>query len=128
MPSPLADRARELAVYHQDVMAVSLRKQGSVAILEIEGRLALGDSLDEFRAKWADAVATGAQDVIVNLAKVPMVDSSGIGSLIRCQSAVSARGGKMKLVGVGQVVRQSFKVTRVEKVFEFHPDEKSALA
>ena len=109
-------------------MAVSLRKQGSTAILDVEGKLALGANLDEFRTKWSDAVATGARDLVVNLARVPMVDSSGIGSLIRCHSAVTAAGGKMKLVGVGEVVRQSFKVTRLDRVFEFHDNEASALA
>jgi anti-sigma B factor antagonist len=109
-------------------MHVTLRKQGPVAIVEIEGKLALGESLDEFRAKWMDAVATGSPNLVIVLSRVPMVDSSGIGSLIRCHSAVTAAGGKMKLVGVGDVVRQSFRVTRLEKVFDFHESESSALA
>jgi len=109
-------------------MPVSLRKLGSVAILELNGILSLGDSLEEFRAKWSDAVATGARDLVINLTRVPMVDSSGIGSLIRCHSAVTAAGGKVRLVGVGEMVRQSLKVTRLERVFEFYGDEASALA
>ena len=109
-------------------MPVSLRKQGSTAILEIEGKLSLGPGVDAFRAKWMDAVATGSRDLVVNMARVPMVDSSGIGSLIRCHSAVAAKGGKLKLVGVGDVVRQSFKVTRLDRVFEFHESEAAALA
>src|SRR5215472_6798614 len=109
-------------------MPVSLRKQGTTAILDIEGKLSLGASVDEFRAKWTDAVATGSRDLVVNMARVPMIDSSGIGSLIRCHSAVAANGGKMKLVGVGDVVRQAFKVTRLDRVFEFHESEAAALA
>ena len=109
-------------------MAVSMRKQGSTAILDVEGKLALGASLDDFRAKWSDALATGAHHVVVNLARVPMVDSSGIGSLIRCHSAITAAGGKFKLVAVGEVVRQSFKVTRLDRIFEFHDNEASAMA
>lgn len=109
-------------------MSVSLRNEGRIALLAIDGKLALGDSLDEFRTKWADATATGAKDVIVNFSKVPMVDSSGIGSLIRCHSALVASGGKLKLVAVNDVVRQSFKTTRLDRVFEFYNDESSALA
>jgi len=105
-----------------------MRKQGNTAILELEGRLSLGPSLDEFRAKWNDAVATGSHNLVLNMTKVPMVDSSGIGSIIRCHSAITAAGGKMKMVGVGDVVRQSFKVTRLDRVFDFYPDETSALA
>jgi len=108
-------------------MSSTLRRQGSTAILEVEGKLSLGENLDEFRSKWTDAVATGSRDIIVILTRVPMVDSSGIGSLIRCHSAVTAAGGRMKLVGVGDMVRQSFKVTRLDRVFELHDTEAAAL-
>ena len=109
-------------------MPLSVRKEGPTAIFEIEGKLALGESVEEFRAKWTDAVATGSRNLIVVLSKVPMVDSSGIGSLIRCHSALSASGGKLKLVGAGEVVKQSLKVTRLDRVFDFYDDEASALA
>src|SRR5256885_16473608 len=107
-------------------MLVALRKQGSVSILEFNGKLSLGNSMEEFRAKWRDAVATGARDLVINLTRVPMVDSSGIGSLIRCHSAVTAAGGKVKLVGVGALVKQSMKITRLDRIFEIHDDESSA--
>ena len=109
-------------------MPSTSRRQGNILILDVAGRLALGQGLDDFRSKWTDALATGARDVIVNLAQVPMVDSSGIGSLIRCHSAVSAAGGKMKLVGVGAVVKQSMKITRLDRIFEIHDDESSAVS
>src|SRR5207245_11401979 len=107
---------------------LSLRQQGIGAPSELDGKLSLATSRAEFRAKWSDAVATGARDLVINLTRVPMVDSSGIGSLIRCHSAVTAAGGKVRLVGVGEMVRQSLKVTRLERVFEFYADEAGALA
>ncbi|HTC93191.1 MAG TPA: STAS domain-containing protein [Terriglobales bacterium] len=109
-------------------MPTHLKKQGTTAILELQGKLALGDNLDEFRTKWSEAIATGVRDVVVNLEKVPMVDSSGIGSLIRCHSAVTAIGGKLKLVSAGEMVRQSFRIMRLDRVFEFYDNEASALA
>ena len=109
-------------------MSTRLKTQGTTAVLEVEGKLALGDNLDEFRAKWSDALATGVRDLVVNLEKVPMVDSSGIGSLIRCHSAVAAGGGKMKLIGVGDVVKHSMRITRLDRVFEFHESESSAVS
>ena len=109
-------------------MSTRLKTQGTTAVLEVEGKLALGDNLDEFRAKWSDALATGVRDLVVNLEKVPMVDSSGIGSLIRCHSAVSAAGGKLKIVAATNTVMQAFKVTRLDRVLDLHADEKSALA
>jgi len=109
-------------------MASKVRKEGTTAIVEIDGKLSLGPAVDEFRSKWTDALAGGAHDIVVNLAAVPMVDSSGIGSLIRCHSAVSAAGGKLKIVAATNTVMQAFKVTRLDRVLELHADEKSALA
>ena len=109
-------------------MSVQVRRQGSTAIIEVQGKLSLGAPVDEFRAKWSDALATGAKNICVKLNEVPMVDSSGIGSLIRCHSAVSGNGGKMSLAGANDVVRQAFKVTRLDRVFTFTTTEDEALA
>lgn len=108
-------------------MPVTFRKEGENAIVGLEGRLALGQPVDDFRAKWTEALASGAKNIIVNLERVTMVDSSGIGTMIRCHSTISSQGGKLKVVGANSTVRQAFKVTRLDKVFEFHDDEKSAL-
>ncbi len=109
-------------------MPSSVRKEGNTAFLTVEGKLGIGQAVDEFRAKWSDALATGCKFVVVNLTQVPMVDSTGIGTLIRCHSAVSAGGGKMKLVGANATVRQALKVTRLDHVFDLHETEASAVA
>ena len=109
-------------------MTSKVRKEGATAILELDGKLSLGPAVDDFRSKWTDALAGGARHIVVNLAAVPMMDSSGIGSLIRCHSAVSAAGGKLKIVAATNTVLQAFKVTRLDRVLELHTDEKSALA
>ncbi len=109
-------------------MSSKVRKEGATAILELDGKLSLGPAVDDFRSKWSDALAGGSQNIVVNLQGVPMVDSSGIGSLIRCHSAVSAAGGKLMIVGATNTVLQAFKVTRLDRVLQLHPDEKSALA
>jgi anti-sigma B factor antagonist len=108
-------------------MPVILRKIGDAVIVDLEGRLTLGGPVDEFRARWMEAFATGAKTIIVNLARVTMIDSSGIGTMIRCHSAVSAVGGKLKIVGANHTVREAFRVTRLDKVFEFHDNETGAL-
>ena len=108
-------------------MPVSVRKQGESVIVELDGRLALGGPVDELRARWTEALAGGAKEIILNLGRVTMVDSSGIGTMIRCHSAVSAAGGKLKIVGANSTVRQAFRITRLDKVFEFHETEESAL-
>ena len=108
-------------------MTAFLRKEGNVVIVDLQGRMAMGE-VDDFRAKWSEAMATGSKQLIINLTKVTMMDSSGIGTMIRCHSAMNAAGGTIQVVGANTTVRQAFKVTRLDKVFAFYDDEASALA
>src|SRR5258706_10797669 len=109
-------------------MGINVRKSGDTAIFDLEGRLALGAPVDEFRNAWTEAMASGSKIIVVNLANVTMVDSSGIGTMIRAHSAVSAGGGKLRIVAANTTVRQAFRITRLDKVFEFHETEETALA
>jgi anti-anti-sigma factor len=105
-----------------------MRRNGDTAVFELEGRLSLGEPVEEFRQLWNEALASGAKNIVVNLSDVTMMDSSGIGTMIRCHSAVMQKGGKLRLVNPNSTVRQAFKVTRLDSVFEFHDSEASALA
>ncbi|MGH9669121.1 MAG: STAS domain-containing protein [Terriglobales bacterium] len=105
-----------------------MRKQGKAVIFDLEGKLVLGPAVDDFRTQWSEALAAGCRDVVVNLSNVPAIDSSGIGILIRCHSAVVARRGKMKVIGASGVVRKALEVTHVDQLLEFHESEASALA
>ena len=96
-------------------------------VILLDGELKLGAAVDEFRACWSDALAIGTQHVIVNMKQVSAIDSSGIGALVRCHSAVRGNGGKMEIVGAGEVVRQAFKLTQLDSVFSFHDDEQGAM-
>lgn len=108
-------------------MPAFLRKEGNIVVVDLTGRMAMGE-VEEFRAKWSEAMATGSKQLIINLTKVTMMDSSGIGTMIRCHSAMSATGGTIRLVGANTTVRQAFKVTRLDRVFSFYDDEASAVA
>lgn len=107
---------------------VSVRKQGEAVIVDINGRLTLGEPVDSFRAAWSDALANGAGTVVLNLEGVTMIDSSGIGTMIRCHSAVAQAGGRVKIVAANNTVRQAFRITRLDNIFEFHETEAGALA
>ena len=109
-------------------MAIKLRHSGKAVVLEIDGKLKMGEPVDQFRAQWGEAVNGGAKVLVILLASVPMIDSSGLGSLMRCYSSLKAVGGRVKLVGANEVVRQSLTVTHLDKLFDFYDDEASALA
>jgi anti-anti-sigma factor len=109
-------------------MPAQMRRNGDTAVVGLEGRLSLGEPVEEFRQLWNEALASGVKNLVVNLSDVTMMDSSGIGTMIRCHSAVMQQGGKLRLVGPNSTVRQAFKITRLDNVFEFHESEESALA
>ncbi len=109
-------------------VTTEVRKSGQAAILKVEGKLSIGAAVDDFREKINEAIAGGADDIIVDLSRVPIIDSSAIGSMIRCHSLVSAKGGKLRIVGAHEIVRQAFKMTRLDAVFEFYDNEAAALA
>src|SRR5512135_1093951 len=104
-------------------MSQGTRKQGNAVIFELAGKLGLGPTVDDFRSGWSEALASGSRNVVVNLTNVPVIDSSGIGCLVRCHAAVAAKGGKLKIVGASAVVRQALKLTNLDQFFEFHEDE-----
>ena len=108
-------------------MTTQTRRSGQTAILTVEGKLSIGVAVDEFRDQWSAAIADGARDIVVDLARVPIIDSSAIGSMIRCHSLVSANGGKLKLVAAHEIVRQAFKMTRLDSVFEFYDTLQDAV-
>lgn len=109
-------------------MPFQMRREGDTAVIVLNGRISLGEPVEDFRALWTKAVAEGAKDFVVNVTEVTMMDSSGIGTMIRCHSAVAHAGGKLRIAGASPTVRQAFKITRLDKVFEFHDSEQSALA
>jgi len=109
-------------------MTLEARKHGNDAVVIVfDGRLTLGEPVDQFRTAWNNALSDGAKKLVLNLERVTMIDSSGIGTMIRCHSAVTQAGGSVKIVGANNTVRQAFKITRLDNIFEFHDTEAAAL-
>jgi anti-sigma B factor antagonist len=109
-------------------MPPQIRQNGETAVIVLSGRITMGEVIDKFRMLWTQALEAGAKQILVNLADVNFMDSSGIGMMIRCHSVVTQSGGKLRIVGANGAVRQAFKVTRLDNVFEFHESEQSALS
>lgn len=109
-------------------MGCQVRRQGTVVLLDVQGKLSLGEGVDQFRAAITQALAEGAREVIVNLAQVPRLDSSGIGGLIRSHSLIKQQGGRMALVNPTEAVRQALKITLLDRVIACYDSEGDALA
>jgi anti-sigma B factor antagonist len=99
-----------------------------VQVLTLKGDFKIGPAVDMFRAKIDDIVARGESRVVVDLAAVRMVDSSGIGALVRSLSLVKQRGGSLKLLKPAEQAMQTLKVVNLLKLFEIYDDEAKAVS
>jgi len=108
-------------------MQTSMREVGDVVVLEVGGRITLGEGNMILRDVVRDLVDKGNRKFVMNLAEVLYVDSSGLGELVKAHATVSGKGGQLKLVSLNQRVHDLLQMTRLIKVFDIHADESSAI-
>ncbi|MDQ2944513.1 MAG: STAS domain-containing protein [Acidobacteriota bacterium] len=99
-----------------------------VTVLNLTGRLTLGDGTRIFRQLIIDAVGLGKKKVILNLADVTQIDSTGLGELVKAHTTLRVNGGKLKLVKVSSRAQALVQLTRLHTVFELFETEEEALA
>jgi anti-sigma B factor antagonist len=109
-------------------MAISERAVGAITVLEVEGKLVLGASADGLRDKVLSCLQQGQQQFVVDLAKVPYVDSSGLGELVQAYASVTKRGGALKLVHLTTKLRDLLVITKLATIFDCFDSEEAALA
>lgn len=108
-------------------LKITTRSEGKVTVLDLKGAIALGESENVFREKMAKLVKEGKTSILLNLADVEFVDSSGVGALVTCMTSVVRGGGKVKGLHPSSMVQRLLKITGVYKLFEFFEDEKRAI-
>lgn len=108
--------------------AITVRQNGTVAILDLDGPLGIGESRAALGQQIDDLLAAGARKIAINLSKVPFVDSTGIGALVNAHTAVQAAGGKCKVFSVHPHVTKVLAMTRVDTVLDVVRDEETAVA
>ena len=106
----------------------NVRKVDKGVVLEITGPVRLGESEQAMREKVQELVGSGARNIAVNLAGVTMLDSSGIGALVRSFTSVSRGGGKFVLFAPTKMIRQTLKMVRLDSILSIYDDEAAALA
>jgi anti-sigma B factor antagonist len=109
-------------------MQITERHVGDVAIIDLNGRLVLGDSDDLLRDKVNSLVQQGHKNILVNLGQLSYMDSSGLGELVGCYTTVTRRGGALKLVGLTKRISDLLSITKLLTVFDSYEAEKEAVA
>ena len=108
-------------------MDINVRQEDSVNVVRMRGAFRLGPPVDEFRQVIDPILADGEARIVLNLAEVPTVDSSGIGALVKAQTTAAQRGGAVKLVSPASFVLQTLKLVGLVHIFEIHPSEAAAV-
>ncbi len=102
------------------------RTSGNVTIIDARGRIAFGDGVTQLREAVANALASGARNVVLNMKEIDYVDSSGMGEMVRSHMAIRKQGGQLKLANPNKMVIDVLRATGMNKVFDVQPDEATA--
>ena len=105
----------------------TVRHTRDVAIVDLAGRLTLGEGSGILRSTIKDLIAQGQKKILVNLKEVSYVDSSGLGELVGAYASVTNAGGQIKLLNAQNRVRDLLTITKLYSVFEDFSNEAMAL-
>lgn len=103
------------------------RRVGSVVILELEGRLTMGEATDKLDSTLQKLIAAGERALLLDCARIPVIDSQGIKSVVWGVTSLEKRGGKLKLLKISPRVREVLDITRLLTVIEAFDDEAAAV-
>ena len=97
-------------------------------MLDIEGRIVLGDESNAFREKVKALLAAGKKKIALNLAQVTYIDSAGLGTLVSTFHSAKSQGATLKLVNLGAKFKEVLQVTKLMTVFDTYDNEAAAIA
>ncbi len=109
-------------------MKIETRTVGDVFILDCSGKITLGEGTMAVRNTVRDILKNGGRKIILNLADVNYIDSSGIGELVSSFTTVTNQGGKLTLLNLTNKIQELLAITKLLTVFSVYDDEKAAIA
>jgi anti-sigma B factor antagonist len=109
-------------------MKVNTRIIGDVQILDWSGKITLGEGTMSIRNAVQDVLQSGGKKIILNLADVNYIDSSGIGELVSSFTTVAKNGGKLKLLNLTKKIHELLAITKLLTVFDVFDNEQAAVA
>jgi anti-sigma B factor antagonist len=107
---------------------ITTRRSGPVAILDLTGQIRLGETNISLHKAVHELADAGEKNVLLNLANVTTIDSSGLGELVAGHATLEKNGGEMKLLNLNDKVTELMVITKLHTVFEVFDDEAAAVA
>ncbi len=108
-------------------MDINVRKRGQVQLIQLRGALRMGPGVDGLRQTMEEALRNGDTRLVLSLSEVPMIDSSGIGLVVRFLASTKQRGGNIKLVQPSKFAVQTLRLVGVLKLFEVFDNDDAAV-
>jgi anti-sigma B factor antagonist len=106
---------------------LNTRQIGDVTVVDVSGRITLGEGSSALRDLLRDLIAKGNKKILLNLGEVTYIDSSGIGELVSGFTTISNQGGTLKLLNLTRRVQDLLQITKLYTVFDVHEEEAHAL-
>src|SRR5438874_4834297 len=108
-------------------MTTNTRQVGGVTIVDISGRIVLGEESAALRELVRDLLSKGHKKILLNLGDVNYIDSSGIGELVSAFTTSKNQGGELKLLNLTKKVHDLLQITKLYTVFDVKDDEANAV-
>jgi anti-sigma B factor antagonist len=108
-------------------MTTNTRQVGGVTIVDISGRIELGEESAALRDLVRDLLSKGHKQILLNLGDVQYIDSAGLGSLVAVSTSVRKQGGELKLLNLTNKVGDVMQITKLYTVFDIMNDEAVAV-
>jgi len=108
-------------------MVIEERVVGDVTILDLKGKMTLGEGDELLKDKINSLIHQGQKKILLNLESVPYIDSAGLGEIVRTYTTVSRQGGNLKLVNLTKRINDLLSITKLLTVFETFDAEADAL-
>lgn len=111
-------------------MALKLtsRNVNGITVIEASGRIVLGEETNQLREQVKQVLASGAKRIVINLAQVDFIDSSGLGALVGLYSTANAQGAKIRLSNISKRFHELLQITKLLTVFEVYENESAAVS
>jgi anti-sigma B factor antagonist len=109
-------------------LKISNRQVNGVGVVDLEGRIVLGEESNAMREQIKGMLAAGQKKIVLNLNNVTYIDSAGLGALVAAHHSARTQGASLKLAHLGSKFQEILQVTKLLTVFEVHDTEAAAVS
>ena len=108
-------------------MQIEERVVDDVTILDLKGKMTLGEGDEMLKDKISSMVSQGKKKILLNLEAVPYIDSAGLGEIVRTYTSISRQSGKLKLLNVSKRIQDLLVITKLITIFDSYDAEDEAV-